>query len=656
MSPPNPPVFSTPRTRGRDPALVIILIAAAIMAVLAGPVLQRFPHSGDEYAYLYQARTFLAGRVVNPPAPDPAALAQVHIVSTADAMYSKYPPGWPAVLAVGAAVHLAFLVNPILVALTLWIAYRLARRRAGETAARVMLVLLAGGAFVLLNGAAFYSHPLVGLSLVLALDALDRYARRPRAAYALLGGGWLGAILLARPQDAVLVGIGLAVMAAPLLGRAAASRRAVHLAAALALPLAAAGIYLLYNRATTGHPFLLGHVVYDPADHPAFDLPEMVAASVNRLQDYLILGTAGLAALLLLRRPPRRPPDRLPGRLLGGLALLAALFWIGYALYPRLNGPPRFGPRYVYPAHLVLVFLAAVGLTRALRRRYLWTVVGAAAALGLVQTAVVAHSAAKTIRAARGPERAAAALARAIAPHRTLVLLEGPAGSAPAFDLDRNDLDYEAPVLFARRPTAAPALADRARYLWDGAGGIGVLTARDPEAAVRAVAITDPPTVIRRGGGPGWLVTSGSDACARFFYAFPGSRPVDWAFWGPCAGSEASVGRPPGPGERWPLAARRSVYAHYRGFFHVDEPGTYTFTVRVGGHAAVRVDGRLLGEWDGERAPVSSPDLGVRLDPGWHAVVLSTWHRGAPGLLEWTARGPGGAPLAPERFFPSPGE
>ncbi len=634
-------------------AAFLCLAAALVMALLAAFPLERFPHSADEYAYQYQARTFLAGRVVNPPAPDPAAFAQTHIVGTPEGIYSKYPPGWPVVLAAGELLRVGHLVNPLLAGLLLWFAFRLTRRLAGARIAWTLLILLATNGFFLLNGAGYFSHPLAGLALVLGLDAIHRYAAGRRARHAALAGLWFGVILLARPQDALFLAPGFALAGATLLARGSGPSRLPHALLALVGPLLAAVALLLYNQATTGDPLLFGHLARDPSDRPGWNPLETVFAVVNRLQEYGILATAAFAALLI--RPRRRGAATassavLPSDcVLGFAALLVALTWLGYSLYTQVDGPPRFGPRYLFPANALTFFLAAAGLVRALRPEALRPMLLMVAAVQIIQTGVMVHSAGKTIHAATGLQRTARALEEAIAPDRALVLVEGFAGSVPAHDLIRNDVDLAAPVLFARRIPEGMA-TNRIPYLWDGAGGEPILRALDPGATVQAVALAGTEaTVLGAEPQQGWIVTSGSNRCSRFFWAFPGSRPTTWSAWGPCGECMVEAGFPAAFGAPWDHAGRRWFYALYRTFLRLDAPGDYAFRLRAEGTVRIRVDGRSLldavltaADW--------APQLSVFLEPGVHRVEIAYAAAGRPGLLEWSARGPEGEELAAWRY------
>src|SRR5467141_1914872 len=83
-------------------------------------LIQRFPNSGDEQAYLFQANLFSHGQLY---AEDPI-YDQKHPLNkfvAADAMddtggrrFSKYDPGWPGLLALGLRLRVEGLVAPLL--------------------------------------------------------------------------------------------------------------------------------------------------------------------------------------------------------------------------------------------------------------------------------------------------------------------------------------------------------------------------------------------------------------------------------------------------------------------------------------------------------------------------------------------------------------
>ena len=332
------------------------------------------------------------------------------------------------------------------------------------------------------------------------------------------------------------------------------------------------------------------------------------------------------------------------------VALIVLLYWAGYATYTQPDGPPRFGPRYLYPAHVLTFFLAATALVRALRPIALRPLLVVLVIAQLVQTGVMVDSARKTVHAATGLERAAKVLAEAIAPNRAMILVEGPAGSVPDYDLIRNDTDYANPVVFVRRVPKTAAATDRIPYLWDDAGGPPILRCLDPHADVQAVALTGAgATVLRPEPQQGWMVTRGSNRCSKFFWEFPGSRPTGWSTGGPCGGGILEAGHPPCPGEPWEQAGRKWFYAVFRTFLDLDQAGTYAFQLHAAGMVRLRLDGRTLVDSQADAADWA-PEMRVELDPGIHRIELAYSTTRWPALLEWSARAPNGEDLEPWRY------
>jgi len=118
-------------------ALALVCVFGAIYAIVAKLALDGFPYSGDEYSLALQGELFARG-VLASPAPAHAAewLRIDHVVIDA-LVRSKYPPGAPALLAIGARYGAAWLVTPIEGALTLLVAWWTARRHLGGPRALV---------------------------------------------------------------------------------------------------------------------------------------------------------------------------------------------------------------------------------------------------------------------------------------------------------------------------------------------------------------------------------------------------------------------------------------------------------------------------------------------------------------------------------------
>lgn len=222
-------------------------------------VLQYAQVADDEAAYSFIARTLLQGRLVNPPPGDNAFFTNQFVVLTRDAWYGKYPIGHPALLALGEAVGLRFLVVPALNCLTLLLTYRVGRRLfSGQEAPLAVLLLLLSPHFVFM-GASELSQPAAALCMMAGLLALLVLHEDDRLRWSLAAGACFGAGLLVRPLPGALFLPVVAVWLWFALGRTPPTRRVQHLLAG-AIPVAAwAGLMLLVNSLQTGAAMRSGY-------------------------------------------------------------------------------------------------------------------------------------------------------------------------------------------------------------------------------------------------------------------------------------------------------------------------------------------------------------------------------------------------------------
>jgi hypothetical protein len=121
-----------------------LVAALLVYFVLA----QQFPISGDDYSYLYQAKLFASGKMY---AEDPLydrdlpfydCLATYCFRDDQGHRFSQYPPGWPALLAVGVNLGTPSLINPLLGALLIFLMLEYVEQRMGKELVRVASLLL----------------------------------------------------------------------------------------------------------------------------------------------------------------------------------------------------------------------------------------------------------------------------------------------------------------------------------------------------------------------------------------------------------------------------------------------------------------------------------------------------------------------------------
>ena len=210
----------------------LVFLLEALLIALA--VTQRFPPSGDDYSYLYQAKLLASGKLY---AEDPLYdLADplhhcVQISCMTDDQgrrFSKYPPGWPALLALGALLGVPWLIDPILGAILVFLILRYVEQQMEENLVKVSGLLLTLCFFFCYYAASLRAHMTTALfvfAAFIAYDAAQRRAGRSRlllfSAGALLGyssviryidwvplGAWIGVDLLRRKRFAELTSFG----------------------------------------------------------------------------------------------------------------------------------------------------------------------------------------------------------------------------------------------------------------------------------------------------------------------------------------------------------------------------------------------------------------------------------------------------------------
>jgi hypothetical protein len=353
-------------------AWLLVLLAVIAGAVISLGVFQAIPHLEDEFANLWQAQVMADGTLFTPSPPEPQSTLVPFVVDYHGRRFGKYPPGWPALLSLGARVDLIWLVNPLLAGLALWLTYQLAKRWLGGGLAWLAAALLLGSPMFLMLTGTLMSH---NLSLVLTVgvilawvDLFGGPARpaHPRAAILVVGGG-LGLLALTRPLTAVGVALPLVGHAAVLLLRSPDKRRPLLAIAALAAGLTA--LLPFWQYAVTGDPLLNPYTLWWPYDRLGFGPGHGVTQAGHSLgQAYIntrfslrvgLHDAFGWPYLSWLFIPFGTLPlvERKGGWLalvlLPSLVLVYGAYWIGSWL---------FGPRYYYESLPLLAAISAAGI------------------------------------------------------------------------------------------------------------------------------------------------------------------------------------------------------------------------------------------------------------------------------------------------------
>jgi hypothetical protein len=338
--------FRNPPVTVESPGVRLKLLVASIVVMQSllshAFVAQRFPLSADDFSYLYQAKLFAAGQLY---AQDPLydyrnpwhrCIAVSCLQDDHGHRFSKYPPGWPAVLSLGVLAHAPWLVQPLVAGALTFLILGYVEERSGHAAVIVAALLLTLCFFYAYYGGSYRPHVAVALCVFGAFLAFGRSRERAehRTLLIAFSGIVLGISALMRYLDWVPIGLWIVFT----LIRRGLRRDLLIFIVSLAL---VAGGNLAWNWTLSGNPLVA---------------PAYLGGQEVGLRDELRISWTGLVVtadrlallvwvfppvLMLLRYSTRMREvgvDQTPLRLF--LANVGV-----YALFPNAVGGP--GPRYL---------------------------------------------------------------------------------------------------------------------------------------------------------------------------------------------------------------------------------------------------------------------------------------------------------------------
>ena len=456
-------------------AALIVPVAFVAAWLVHVYVLQRFPNSGDEFAYLWQATAFSEGGVTGESPQPAAAFQQQHIGDVHGVRFSRFPPGWPLLLSAGTVAGLPDVINPLLGALSLAGLYVLGCWWVGARAAGWGVLLTGTSPFFLLNAGSYHSHPSCLFALTALAISLVQAGERRTALPLFLAGASFGLAVLIRPYTALLIGLPLIIgLGLPLLRKRKASHAsdwtAVMWFCAGGLP--AIAFLFAVNQAATGSWWTLATTQFDATERLGFGIygHTLIRGLKNAARACIdgVVYTSFIALPLLVASRGQAVAHR---RLLW--VVLAAPV-IGYVFYWSRGGN-QYGPRFYFEALLPLTILMGAGLERAMQGRRSRAITAIVTIAITASLAVLGRQAYRQINARRDVYRVVehAGLQRAI------VLLKTASADMVRSDLNRNPPDFRsAPVLFGMsRPgldyQVAEAHPERALYYYEWSEGGG---------------------------------------------------------------------------------------------------------------------------------------------------------------------------------------
>jgi 4-amino-4-deoxy-L-arabinose transferase-like glycosyltransferase len=353
-------------------AALWILLVCSLLAWFA---YQNHPHVPDEVVYLYHARYFAQGLLSLPLPEVPAAFNLDLMTYEADRWYSPVPPGWPAALSLGVLMGAAWLVNPVLNALNVLLAYVLLRGMFDRRTARIATLLLCASPWFIFMGMNFMTHTFTLTCALGAAVCVLRLRRGRSVAWTIPGGIAIGVMGLIRPLEGLVMAVLLGLWTA---GWPWSARSVVRVACLAIVSLAVGALAFPYNAHLTGSATTFPLMAYTDAIYgagtnalgfganrglgwPGLDplpghgaLDVLVNANLNahgvnvELLGWSIGSLLPILLLLAMRRISR--PDWWMLAVVASIAGVHSLYWF--------SGGPDFGARYWY-----LMLVPCIALT-----------------------------------------------------------------------------------------------------------------------------------------------------------------------------------------------------------------------------------------------------------------------------------------------------
>lgn len=330
-------------------------------------VFEHIPHIQDEIAQLFQAKIFLQGSLTAPLPPIPEFFSYHYDnIILKDRWYSQYPPGHPALLALGLFLGAPWIVNPLFAALSIIVLYKSAVLLYGEREARLSSLLFCISPFVLFMSSSYMNHVTTLFFIMLCGYSLLRVFLKGNVLWSMCAGFSLGMIGNIRPGDGFVFSIYYGMIFFVFSCSRRMFKPFIYFGAAAVVMF---GVLLWYNYATNGNPFLfgfnvrwgpqhtLGFTKTPPIDRPVFTwgraIVHALSNSISLNQNLFEWPLPSLLPSIIFFAPYLFKKTLKEYLLLCGL--IAAPIFYFFFFFQDLC----LGPRFYYPTVPFIVILTA---------------------------------------------------------------------------------------------------------------------------------------------------------------------------------------------------------------------------------------------------------------------------------------------------------
>lgn len=357
-------------TSGTKTSYLMMLIVCAFFLttiIIKNHVLEAFPNSSDEYAYLFQAEMFSRDKLWERAHDLPDFFYNNNIAQHDGILVSRFPPGWPLLLSVAFEIGMnPSVMNPVLGLISLVVFFFFARKYYGQTAAVWSVFAMALSGFYLFNSASYFSHVSCLLVALLFVYSIHLYRDTNKILFGLLAGFFLALVVVIRYYTAILIFIPFLVSL--LAQHKWKALRLFFLMGIGSIPCIA---YLLwYNYSITGNAFVPVTMWAYPSEQIGFvkghTFLKGIEHSIRRTLMFIYWTSPGLLilyAVYLVRKIKSSSERLLKPEDYTFLALM-----IGYFFYYQIGGN-QYGPRFLFEAFPFLVLFV---VSRVIQSRQKW--------------------------------------------------------------------------------------------------------------------------------------------------------------------------------------------------------------------------------------------------------------------------------------------
>lgn len=336
----------------------VTIIAAILLPLLAAFfILDRFPNSGDEFSYLFAARTLAGFRLWEAPPVLGTDLIPFRTWIFGSKWISQYPPGWPMVLSTGLLLGLpAWIINAMLGGGSVAAMSALCRRVGDQSATIVAVAFFTLTPFYVMNAASYFPHVWSSLLILVLCLCLLPDGEIVRGHKLVAAGASVGLLAMTRYFDVLPLLPSLVFWLVR--QRPAAWPRAIGLLTAGFIPFLI--LLMIYQNSITGSPFRSTYSVIDAPDLNLDLLFDPSRIMIGAIVSVLRLAELGVwtspilliayCGCLLLKFKDRK---------LAYYDLIFPSFVLAYVAFSDMGGN-RYGPRYYFDAFpLVIVTIVS---------------------------------------------------------------------------------------------------------------------------------------------------------------------------------------------------------------------------------------------------------------------------------------------------------